>query len=268
VSAGRTSWWAKDAAWHRRELQVELGDEFGAAGPHILDVLSCWAQEQKSTGLVRGGFRALGREGFVDAETTRRIIEFAAGIGALDDLEVDDDGRRFTCRVSGFRADQERGRAAWRQASKRERDGDDDPGDAATVPVTDRDKSRPVTRTTPPDQTRPDQTDKDSPAVPKAVVARESAGDARNGEDSLSRVVDDVVGILQRGIDSIPGDQPMKRPTALAIRTALTNHPVHRDTAVAVAMEARAIAQSQDRAPNIAALFEQKLAARSIGRAA
>lgn len=153
MSAGRTSWWSKDAAWHRRELQVEIGDQFGAEGLVVLDVLSSWAQEQKATGDVKGGFRSLSRETFVSSTRAREIMEFAEQIGALDELEVDADGRRFQCRVSGFRADQERGRAAVRQAAKRERDAQDEPGDA----VTDRDVSRPVTETPPPDQTRPDQ---------------------------------------------------------------------------------------------------------------
>jgi hypothetical protein len=268
MSPGRTSWWPCDAAEHARELTVELGQEFGAAGPLMLRVLKDLAQQQRDEGQVRTGFRSLARDLYdVDAAKTREILEYAASIGAIDDLNIDEDGRRFTCRVSGWVADQARGRAAIKKAGQRE---DGKGTDESPVP-SEGDKSPntgTVSPVVPPTRDEITKTERDSPAVPKAVVARESAGDARNGEDSLSRVVDDVVGILQRGIDSIPGDQPMKRPTALAIRTALTNHPVHPDAAVAVAMEARAIAQSQDRAPNIAALFEQKLAARSIGRAA
>lgn len=168
--SGRTSWWAKDAAWHRRELQVELGEEHGPAGPMVLDVLSSWAQEQRAGGQVRGGFRILAREAFIQPDLAKAVVEDAARIGALDDLEVDEDGRRFTCRVSGFRADQQRGRAAWRKEAQRERDADEaedgtdgangasedralpeDHGDA----VTDRDTSRAVTERPPPDQTRP-----------------------------------------------------------------------------------------------------------------
>lgn len=155
---GRTSWWAKDAAWHRRELQVELGEEFGAAGPHILDVLCCWAQEQKATGSVRGGFRALSREAFVDADRVKVILERAAVIGAVDDLVIDNDGRRFTCRVSGFRGDQERGRAAWRKAAQRGRETDADqgpePNEDGLVTVG-HGPSRHVTESPPPDQTTP-----------------------------------------------------------------------------------------------------------------
>lgn len=110
--SGRTTWFARDAAKHRRELVVELGEEHGAAVLAVLDVLDAWAQEQRSGGAVRGGFRTLARESFASVDECRRIVEHAARIGALDDLHVDADGRRFTLRVSGWAADQERGRAA------------------------------------------------------------------------------------------------------------------------------------------------------------
>jgi len=148
VSTGRTSWWAKDAAWHRRELIVELGDEHDSAGPNVLDVLSSWAQEQRAGGHVRGGFRTLSRESFVTTEKARAVVEMAAAIGALDDLEIDPDGRRFTCRLSGWTADQERGRATFRKADQR-----DTPADVTPC----HGESRQVTPSALPDQTRPDQ---------------------------------------------------------------------------------------------------------------
>jgi len=117
--SGRTTWWPKDAAWLRRELVVELGDEFGPSGPLVLDALCGWAQEQRSSGLVRGGWRALAREAFVTVCCAQTVVERAAQIGALDDLELDSDGRRFTCRVSGWQADVERGRSALRMAKSR-----------------------------------------------------------------------------------------------------------------------------------------------------
>lgn len=156
---GRTTWWAKDAAWHRRELVVELGEEFGPAGPNVLDVLSAWAQEQRAGGLVRGGFRTLAREAFVTVSDAESIVSRSVAIGALDDLARDDDGRRFTCRVSGWRADADRGRAAIRMADMRADAGDSPPQEASETPeqtVADRDVLRPVTPSALPDQTRPD----------------------------------------------------------------------------------------------------------------
>jgi hypothetical protein len=158
--AGRTSWWPKDAAFHRRELIVELGEEFASEGPNTIDVICAWAQEQRSGGVVRGGFRTLTREAFVTVNHAEAIVAKASEIGILDDLEVDPDGRRFTCRVSGWGADQERGRAAVRQEDKRNRDLG-----AVEQPVTSSDVSRPVTPSPLPNQTREEQ-EKDLAATP------------------------------------------------------------------------------------------------------
>lgn len=129
MSGGRTTWWAKDSAWWRRERIVELGEEFGPAGPAVIDWLCCEADAQRDHGQVKAGFRALARGCFAGPENAREIVERAAEIGALDDLEVHD--RTFTCRVSGFLADQtqarredQRARAADRQARKRARDAE------------------------------------------------------------------------------------------------------------------------------------------------
>jgi hypothetical protein len=119
---GRTSWWPCDAAEHDRELIVELGEEFGPGGPLAMRVLKDLAQQQRDGGRVRTGFRVLRQKTFVESiDVVRAIVEHAASIGALDDLELDEDGRRFTCRVSGWMADQARGRAAIKKASQRER---------------------------------------------------------------------------------------------------------------------------------------------------
>lgn len=190
---GRTTWWAKDAAWHRRELVVELGEEFGAEGPNVVDVLACWAQEQRAAGEVRGGFRILAREAFVTVSHAQSIVERAAEIGALKDLTIDEDGRRFTCRVAGFRADQDRGRAAWRQAEKRSRAGENDPGQAVTdrdAQGTDRDESRRVTKRPPPDQTKPEKNNPPTPQGGIRVPTRPSGKRTRELEAFQQQVRD------------------------------------------------------------------------------
>lgn len=155
MTAGRTSWWPKDAAWHRRELLIELGEEFGAEGPHLIDVLSAWAQEQGATGEVKGGWRGLARESFVALERCKEIVSRSVTLGVLDDFEASEDGRRFTLRVSGWSADARRGRAAWRQANKRERDSQAE--SEASPDVTERDLSRSVTESAPQDRTGQDK---------------------------------------------------------------------------------------------------------------
>lgn len=131
VSVGRTSWYPSDSAEHDRELIVELGLQFGSDGPYLMRVMKDLAQQQRDPdGRVLTGFQVLARKTFVaGAERVREVVECAAAIGALDDLVIDEDGRRFTCRVSGWKADGARGRAAIRKAAQRGGDAPDDPGD-------------------------------------------------------------------------------------------------------------------------------------------
>jgi hypothetical protein len=174
VSAGRTTWYARDAAYLRRELIVELGEEHGPGGVTVMDVLCEWAQQQggpDGTGEIRGGWRSLSREAFVSVDQAKAIVEHAGEIGAVDDLAVDADGRRFSGRVSGWQADQHRGRAAFRKRRSRaeadDRRADEAPDDPpaesppggtshspagqVTPGVT---ESRSVTESSLPDQTR------------------------------------------------------------------------------------------------------------------
>ena len=147
VATGRTVWIMKDAAWWRREYVVALGEEFGPAGPAVLDWLACEAKAQNDGGWVKAGPRAIARGTFIDVDTVCHVLSRAVTWGALDDYREADG--RFVCRISGWASDQERGRAVNRQAAKRDRDRAQNPDEqglfASTAPVTERDVSRPVT---------------------------------------------------------------------------------------------------------------------------
>lgn len=159
MSHGRTTWSPRDAATHDRELVVELGEEFGPAGPYVHTVLCDLAQQQRDGGSVRSGLRSLARKTFTDPALVRRIVEYAGEIGALDDLEIDEDGRRFTCRISGWDADQRRGRDAWKKHDKRHQTEGDTEGQEGTSPQNG--------TTTPPErtyQTRPEKNNDVEPA--------------------------------------------------------------------------------------------------------
>lgn len=96
---------------------------------------------------------------------------------------------------------------------------------------------------------------------PRAARAREGADAARaNSPDrELEELADSVCGVLQRGIDGLTTEAPAKPPRRGPILAALREHQPTPFDAKAVAIEARSIAQAQNRAPNIAALFAQKL---------
>lgn len=135
MAGGRTIWWPKDAAWWRRERIVDLGEEFGAAGPAVIDWLSCEAKAQNDGGALKTGFRSISRGCFVDLVTVRHVLSRAVTLCLLDDYE--EAGNVLTCRISGWEADDARGRAAVRQAEKRLRDAETAPASHA--------KSRSVT---------------------------------------------------------------------------------------------------------------------------
>lgn len=101
--------------------------------------------------------------------------------------------------------------------------------------------------------------DKESPAV-----VTPAAGPVGAGKRTTDLAIE-VCGILQRGIDGLTSDEPCKRPTPAAVARAIGNATEMQ--AKAAAIEARSIAQSQDRAPNIVALFAQKLSD-ALGEAA
>jgi hypothetical protein len=132
MSGGRTIWWGKDCAWWEREAVVALGEEFGAEGPAILDWLSCKAKAQNDGGYVKAGFRSVARGCFIaELVTVSHVLSRAVTLGSLDDYE--ESGVTFTCRISGWKADQARAGAAVRKAKSREFL---DAGHALSRPVT------------------------------------------------------------------------------------------------------------------------------------
>jgi hypothetical protein len=134
--SGRTSWYPTDAAEADRELNVELGDEFGPAGPLVMRLMKDFAGQQdlRGEGQVRTGFRVLAKKCHIERDESQKIIERAAEIGALDDLRVDEDGRRFTCRVSGWKADFNRGKSTLKKGDQRANQGDEPPPEGDVSP--------------------------------------------------------------------------------------------------------------------------------------
>jgi hypothetical protein len=194
---GRTSWWPCDAAEHDRELNVELGEEFGPLGPYVMRVLKDLAQQQRCA-TVRSGFRVMRTKTFAkDTDQVREVIEFAAKIGALDDLAIDEDGRRFTCRISGWESDNARGRESIRKADQR-RDLSQKNGTSDPVVPSERDMSGSVPHTI------PNQTIEESGGSSAVVVAHAAA--------NKPSVVADVVALCQEaGISSPDLDMSVLR---------------------------------------------------------
>ncbi len=131
---GRTVWWAKDAGWWRRERIVELGEEFGPVGPAVIDWLACEAKAQNAGGVVKTGYHAIARGVFADVSTVRPVVSRSVPLGLLDDFVEAD--RVFTCRISGWTAEQARARETVKKAGQRasQPNGPDDPPANAGTP--------------------------------------------------------------------------------------------------------------------------------------
>jgi hypothetical protein len=117
MADGRTYWHAKDAAWWRREWIVALGEEFGSAGPAVIDWLECEAKAQNDAGRVKAGPRTVARGSFVDVVTVGHVLSRSVTLGLLVDY-VERAGR-FECRIVWFVADQVRAQAASRKNRQR-----------------------------------------------------------------------------------------------------------------------------------------------------
>lgn len=127
--------------------------------------------------------------------------------------------------------------------------------------------------TDPPDATtaRPDDPAPNRPTLNRAreagkerepsLESQRSRATREEGYPDLEDVAEHVRGVLQRGIDGLTTEEPCRPVARGAILEALRAHPVDADTARLVAVEVRAIAQSQNRAPNLAGLYAQRLAA-------
>ncbi len=221
VSSGRTVWWSKDAGWWRREYVVELGEEFGPAGPAVLDWLACEASAQNAGGVVKTGYRSLSRGCFVDVDTARHVVSHAVTLGALDDLEGDE--RRFVVRVSGWKAEQDRGKAAERQRRKRERDAENagdptpdvTPGHATSRPVTPGHKKSPTSHHITEEQP-PLTPEGENPPTPLLAGLGDAAPKPKHdGRKKSERAYDDAVKAW--AAEHFPGVTPSAVAAALAV---------------------------------------------------
>lgn len=117
MSDGRTIWRARDTHWREREWIVILGEEFGAAGPAVIDYLEDQAKIQNDGGRVKSGPRAVARGAFVDSVTVGHVLSRAVTLGLLVDYR--ESNGRFVCTIAWFAADQGKGLAANRKQRQR-----------------------------------------------------------------------------------------------------------------------------------------------------
>ena len=213
---GRTVWRAKDAAWWRREWIVELGEEFGAAGPSVIDWLECEAKSQNDGGRVKAGPRTVARGCFVDLVTVGHVLSRSVTLGLLVDYE--DKGGRFECRISWWQADQDKSSAAIRKARQRAANTGDSESLSRSVTVS-HGESRPVTEcpTTGQDRTGVPTANAVGKARKRATRRVDQTKRPENFPDHLSSVGGDVLTVLRRIWNDRGGVEPQPRGVGLAI---------------------------------------------------
>ena len=120
MSSGRTTWWGKDSGWYRRDYIIALVEEFGTAGPAVIDYIccECAAQDGYTQGSVKTNHRAIMRDTGVSLVTLLAILDAAVTLGLLEDFERLND-HLFTCRISGWKSDRDKALASIRKARSR-----------------------------------------------------------------------------------------------------------------------------------------------------
>lgn len=209
---GRTVWHAQDCLWWSRERVVELGEEFGPAGPAVANWLECQAKLQNSGGLVKSGYRAITRGVFLQGgvDEARSVVEFAVSIGFLKEFVPA--SRTFVARVSAYTADQARGRDTLSKADRRaEKPPPDKSGQTRTCPVPVGTGEERTGEDTP--SLRSDGSRAGAPAAPAPPIDR--VPDDHPAE--LRGVVEPVHAVLSRVAAARGANAVTLRATAMAI---------------------------------------------------
>lgn len=220
-----------------------LGETHGPVGGLVWTALLCLAGLQEKGGEVETTYRALAHEAFSDAETVKAVIDSAIEAGLCH--EVSRDVRGVVVRLPKWKTWQATGRKAKERATKKEERKPHEQADVTPSHA----PSRDVPHST---EQGLNNKGKDSPSLsPKT-------------NDLTARVCQ----ILQGGIDTLSDndhDRPWPGPKRPAIVRLVSD--CHPDLAETVARDVREIVQSQDRAPNVTGLFEQKLKAALVADA-
>jgi hypothetical protein len=98
---------------------------------------------------------------------------------------------------------------------------------------------------------------------PGTTSVRDGVTASGNGATTTStdeELAEHIRGMLANAVDGLMTTEGCKAPTRQAVLVALRRHHPSPAVALDVATEVRSIVQSQDRAPNIVGLYEQKLA--------
>jgi hypothetical protein len=240
-------WFKRSCSLSQKTDVALVAAVHGPGAVLVFEELLAMAKQAKAGGHVESAYAVLALRAWVKPTVARKIVKALAGESLV---ELDSDTRdSFAVTIPDWeqwnptdptnadrqRRYRERHRNALRNGSSNAPHNAEAVTD--TVSVTDLEERRRDKRSSSP---KPSGRTRTTPSQDEVDLA------------------DHVVGILERGIDSIPTDEGMKRPTRAAVLKAIEGH--HPDRVMWAATATRSIAQSQGRAPNIVGLFAQQLA--------
>jgi hypothetical protein len=214
-----------------------LGEKHGPTGGMVWTVLLCLAGLQEKGGEVETTYRALAHQTFSDAATVKAVVDSAIEAGLCHEVSRDVPG--VVLSLPKWNRWQAAGRKAEERARKKETGKPTSEADVTP--------SHEVSRDVPHSTGQGlNNNSKDSPPLSPTPQPN----------DLAIR----VCSILQGGIDGL-SDNDHGRMWPAPKRPTIDRLVAECDPALAeqVARDVREIVQSQDRAPNVTALFEQKL---------
>ena len=246
---GGRPWFPCDTRLHRDERIIDLGEAHGPAGASAWVWLLGEAKAADDDGTVTIRWRTMAHDVWLHSvEQARSIVMTLAVLGLIHLVSEDASGAVVT--IKGWAKYQPAKRLhADRQAAYRERQ--------KTAPRSQSDATR-VTGVT---HKRREEKKTPCGASPTTTAPDRASAEVERASPISEEVelADEVLGILQRGVDGLTTDEPVKKPARQAILVALREHKPDAMTARAIAVDVRSIVQSQNRAPNIAALYAQRL---------
>lgn len=229
-------WYSMSVGFLQDPKVEQLGEKHGPAGPLVVVALFSAAAIEEGGGKLKRTFRTIANDAFVTRDEAEAIVGSAVEIGLCHEVSRDVTGVEL--QFPAWKRWQATGRKARSRQGQKE---DGKPHEKADVTRCHAD----VTNGHLQDKTRQD-IERAGPKSPRA--------------EDKPNLSEQVWSILKGGVDSLAeNDHGRPWPDPSLGKLALAIGATEPEVALKVAREVREIVQSQDRAPNITSLYEQRL---------
>lgn len=228
-------WYSMSVGFLQDPKVEQLGEKHGPAGPLVVVDLFSAAALAEGGGRLSRSYRTIANNVFIDRNQAEKIVISIIETGLCHEVSRDVTGVELT--FPAWKRWQATGRQAKSRAARKA---------TSQADVTDgHDLSRDVT------------TDRQTDSTNRQGASPFSPSPGAEDNPNLS---EQVWSILKGGVDSLAeNDHGRPWPDPSLGKLALAIGATEPEVALKVAREVREIVQSQDRAPNVTALYEQRL---------